>query len=97
MRYLAANLLHNATPMGTIGNLSHLFTSLIGSGKMTKTIFKGDEQITGTISHLKSSIDSYNNALGNIHFRIGIKAYELGIKTHELVQGKYFQILLGSL
>jgi len=54
-----------------------LFPSLIGSGKMTKTIFRGDEQIADATSHLKSSIDSYNNALSNIHLRIGIKTYEL--------------------
>ena len=44
---------------------------------MTKTIFRGDAQITEATSYLKSSVDSYNNALGNIHLRIGIKTYEL--------------------
>jgi hypothetical protein len=46
-------------------------------GKVTKTIFRGDEQITDATSHLRSSIESYNNALGNINLRIVIKLYEL--------------------
>jgi hypothetical protein len=49
----------------------------IDSGKVTKTIFKGDGQIKDAKSDLKSAIDSYNNALGNINLRIVIKAYEL--------------------
>ena len=44
---------------------------------MIKTIVRGDEQITDATSYLKSSIDSYNNALGNINLRIVIKVYEL--------------------
>ena len=41
------------------------------------------------VSQLKVSIDSYNNSLGNIHLRIGVKTYELvkGIylETFELI------------
>ena len=57
--------------------LNLLPSLLIGSAKVTKTIFRGDEQITDAKSHLKFSIDSYNNALGNINLRIVIKVYEL--------------------
>lgn len=42
-----------------------------------KGAFIGDEQITEVRSYLKASIDSYNNALGNINLRIVIKVYEL--------------------
>ena len=56
--------------------LDVLSSLLIDSGKVTKRIFK-DEQITDAMLHLKSSVDSYNNALGNINLRIVIKVYEL--------------------
>jgi hypothetical protein len=57
--------------------MSHLFPSLLNrSRKVTKRVFK-DEQITEATSNLKSSVDSYNNTVGNLHFRIGIKTYEL--------------------
>jgi hypothetical protein len=49
---------------------------------MTKNIFRGDEQITDATSKLKSSIESYNNALNNINLRIVVKVYEL-------LKGKY--------
>ena len=59
---------------------------LIGLGKVTKRMFK-DEQITDATSRLKSSVDSYNNALSNINLRINIKVYEL-------LKGIYFDIIL---
>lgn len=68
--------------------MSHIFDVpsllLIGSGKVTKRIFK-DEQITDASSRLKSSIDSYNNALGNINLRINIKVYELLKGIHFII------------
>ena len=60
---------------------------LIGSGKVTKNIFRGDDQITDATSHLKSSIELYNNSLININLRIVIKVYEL-------MKGTYFDIRL---
>ena len=59
---------------------------LIGSGKVTKRMFK-DEKITDATLRLKSSVDSYNNALSNINLRINIKVYEL-------LKGIYFDIIL---
>ena len=69
--------------------ISHILSVffLIGSGKVVKPIFRGDAQITDATSYLKSSINSYNNALGNINLRIVIKMYEL-------LKGKYFDIHL---
>ena len=88
MVYLAYNICDDATPLGTFGNISTLFPSLlIDSGKVAKCIFKGDEQITETKSYLKSSIDSYNNALVNINLRIVVKVYEL-------LKGTYFDVSL---
>lgn len=78
MRYLACHIRHEATHLGTLGNI--LKGTLIvanRSGRMSKSIFKGDGQIMEATSYLKSSIDSYNNALGNISLRIVIKLYEL--------------------
>jgi len=63
-----------------------VFLVLIGLGKVAKNIFKGDEHITDATSSLKSSIDSYNNALGNINLRIVIKVYEL-------LKGTYFDMM----
>jgi hypothetical protein len=78
MQYLTSHIRHDATSLGTMGNLSHYeCVLLIGSGKVIKNIFRGDEKITDATSYLKSSIDSYNNALGNINLRIVIKMYEL--------------------
>ena len=77
MRYLTSHI--RATPSGTIGDASHFgCASIVVNclGKVTKRIFK-DERITDAVSHLKFSIDSYNNALGNINLRINIKLYEL--------------------
>ena len=76
MVYLAYNICDDATPLGTFGNISTLFR-----------IFKGDEQITEAKSYLKSSIDSYNNALVNINLRIVVKVYEL-------LKGTYFDVSL---
>lgn len=75
MRYLASHIRHDVTPLGAVGNIIPL-PPLIDSGKVTKTIFRG-EQITNITSQLKSAVDSYNNALGNINLRINIKVYEL--------------------
>jgi hypothetical protein len=44
---------------------------------MIKDVFKGDKQMMEAKLHLKISIDSYNNALGNINLHIVIKVYEL--------------------
>jgi hypothetical protein len=63
-----------------IGNIAHfLCLSPINfdSGKITKTVFAGDQEITDATSFLKSSIELYNRAIGSVHFRIGIKTYEL--------------------
>ena len=39
--------------------------------------FTGNEPIADATSYLKSSVDSFNNALGNFNLRIVIKVYEL--------------------
>jgi len=61
--------------------MPHIPSLLIGSGKVVKRIFK-DEQITNATKQLKSSIDLYNTALGNINLRINIKVYQLLKGTH---------------
>ena len=48
------------------------------------------EQITDAGSNLKSSIDAYNKALGNITLRVVIKVYEL-LKGTNLM---YFAVTL---
>jgi hypothetical protein len=53
-------------------------SSLIGSGKVIKSSFRGDERkVAAAALDLESSIDAYNNALLGIHLRIGVKVYEL--------------------
>ena len=83
MRYLAAHIRHDSTPLGTAGSFPSAI--LIDSGKSMKTIFTGDQHLTDTVTQLKSSVDSYNQSLGNFHLR-------LGIKTYELVKGMYLRI-----
>jgi hypothetical protein len=46
-------------------------------GKVAKLFFTGEEHITNPTTYLKSSVDSYNNALGNMTLRIVMKVYEL--------------------
>jgi hypothetical protein len=55
----------------------HYLSLLIVSGKIIKGVLRGDEKLLEAKSFLKASIDSYNNALGNINLRIVIKVYEL--------------------
>ena len=83
MQYLAAYIRHDSTPLGTAGNLPS--SIVIDPGKIIKTTFTGDGPIADAISQLKSSVDSYNNSLSNIHLRIGIK-------TYELVKGMYLHM-----
>ena len=47
------------------------------SGRISKTILTGDENLADANTKLKSSIDSYNTTLANIHLRIDLKTYEL--------------------
>ena len=90
MRYLASHIRHDAIPMGTIGYLSQLRSSLIDSGKVTKTVFRGDEETADATLKLKSSVESFNKALSNIHLRISIK-------NHELLKGKYLIYFCGTI
>jgi hypothetical protein len=79
MQYLTSQIYHDATPLGTFGNISpFLFLwSLTQSGKVTKRFFKGDGQKMDAQSYLKWSVDSYNNALHQVHLRITTKAYDI--------------------
>ena len=63
---------------------------LIDSGKVVNRIFKGDEQMAEVKSYLKSSINSYNNALVNINLRIVVKVYELLKGIYLDVSLRYF-------
>jgi hypothetical protein len=76
MLYLASHIRHDATSFGTMGTICAPFIHLI-AGKVAKIFFTGDEPITDAASYLKSSIDSFNNALVNLNLRIVIKVYEL--------------------
>jgi hypothetical protein len=46
-------------------------------GRVIKTSIAGDNQLTETTKNLKSSIDLYNAAVGNISLRIVVKVYEV--------------------
>lgn len=50
---------------------------LIRLGRISKTILFGHKQVTDAKADLKSSVDSYCQAVGNVHVRISIKMYEL--------------------
>jgi len=36
-----------------------------------------DQNLTGASAELKSSVDSYNTGVANIHLRVDLKSYEL--------------------
>lgn len=89
MQYLASNIRHDAASMGIIGSFSYfepiffVSISINRLGKIIKSFFRGDEWIADATS-LKSSVDSYNNALHYINLRIVIKVYELLKGTYTL-------------
>lgn len=56
---------------------SSLYNILIGSGKVAKIFFIGDEHIKGPDDYLKYTVDQYNTTLGNLHMRITIRVYEI--------------------
>ena len=50
---------------------------LITPGRISKTILLGDENLAAINAGLRSSMESYNSALANLHLRVGLKTYEL--------------------
>ena len=81
MLYLASQINHDITPFGTVGMTLDIVPILLYwlpiIGKLAKIFFTGDGSITDSTAYLKFSIDSYNNALGNINLQIVIKVYDL--------------------
>ena len=61
---------------------------LIVQGRISKTVLRGDENLTNINATLRSSIESYNIALAYIHLRIDLK-------TYELVKGTNIQLFSG--
>ena len=53
------------------------FFGLTALGRIMKTSIAGDDQLTEAAASLRSSVDGYNAALGNISFRIVVKVYEI--------------------
>lgn len=47
------------------------------SGRIVKTVITGDDKLTEAAAGLRSSVDRYNTALGNIGLRIVVKVYEI--------------------
>jgi hypothetical protein len=75
MVYLALQMTHGATPFGTTGKLLPLCANIVG--KLFKTFFRGDDQLTDSSTRLKTSVDAYNTALSNVHARVSFKSYDL--------------------
>jgi len=84
--YLALNIRHEATPLGTVGIMNQEF-DLIHVGKVVKTIFLGDQKISDSTDYLKSWVDKYTTALNDVaHVGVNL-TYPLVKETNEMVRG----------
>ena len=82
MMYLAFMIRHNATPLGTPGTaLLIQYIPLTRLGKVVRTFFLGDVEITDTKAYLDNCIESYSRALHDI---VGIRMI---IEVREIVKG----------
>jgi hypothetical protein len=87
MLFLSSHIKHDRTLFGTAGTIFDGVFILTKSGKVAKIFFIGDEHITGPDTYLKFTVEQYNAALAKFHVHVGLKTYELGRKTYEIVQG----------
>ena|SRR5277367_2921532 len=62
MVYLALNIRHEATPLGTVCNMYQEF-DLIHLGKVVKTFVLGDQKISDSTDYLKSWVDKLYDRL----------------------------------
>jgi len=87
MVYLALNIRHEATPLGTVGIMNQDF-DLINVGKVVKTFLLGDQKISDSMDYLKSWVDKYTTALFDVHANVGVNlTYPLVKQTNEMVKG----------
>jgi hypothetical protein len=87
MVYLALNIRHEATPLGTVGIMNQEF-DLIYLGKVVKTFVLGDQKISDSTDYLKSWVDKYTTALTDVHAHVGVNlTYPLVKETNEMVRG----------
>src|SRR5271154_3566571 len=87
MVYLALNIRHKATPLGTVGILNQEF-DLIHLGKVVKTFVLGDQKISDSTDYLKSWVDKYTTALTDVHAHVGMNlTYPLVKERNEMVRG----------
>jgi hypothetical protein len=85
--YLALNIRHEATPLGTVGIMNQEF-DLIHLGKVVKTFVLGDQKISDSTDYLKSWVDKYTTALTDVHAHVGVNlTYPLVKETNEMVRG----------
>src|SRR5271155_1331840 len=87
MVYLALNIRHEATPLGTVGIMNQEF-DLIHAGKVVKTFVLGDQKISDLTDYLKLWVDKYTTALTDVHAHVGVNlTYPLVKETNEMVRG----------
>src|SRR5271155_303377 len=92
MVYLALNIRHEATPLGTVGIMNQEF-GLIHLGKVVKTFVLGDQKISDSTDYLKSWVDKYTTALTDVHAYVGVNlTYPLVKETNKMVRGKTPQV-----
>ena len=80
MLYLAFIIRHDATPLGTPG-MALWYLHLTRLGKVVRTFFLGDVEITDSKAYLDDCVESYSKALHDI---VGI---HMIIKVWEIVKG----------
>ena len=75
--YLAAQLKHDKTWLGTIGRilLADWLTGAIG--KVIKTLFAGDDMITDAATCLAKSVNDYRQAIDGTNLVIGLEILKI--------------------
>jgi len=82
MMYLAVTIRHDATSLGIPGTYYDSVFTKARLGRVVKTFFVGDVEITDSKAYLGDCVESYHKALSEI---VGVRMI---IKVWEIVKGK---------
>jgi hypothetical protein len=82
---LAAQLRRDESWLGTVGMFPNgCFDRINDIGKVIKTLFAGDQDISDATSCLRKSVDNYRQAMDGMSIVIGVEVFKMvkGIKPH---------------
>jgi hypothetical protein len=84
--YLAVHIRHEARRLGVIGK--HLdMPEITWTGSIATALLKGDENCTLVDADLSVAVEEFNCTLSHLGHGIGIRTFELGTRTLEVVEG----------